>query len=470
MTTKLIRLSLACAALLGAAVPALATLPNILILFADDQRADTIAALGNPIIQTPNLDRLARRGVAFTRAYMQGGMQGATCVPSRAMLLSGQNLFHIDEKLMRAETWPAAFGRAGYATFMSGKWHNGVPSLAKSFQVARSVFAGGMTDPLKAKLSKLVDGKLTPPQVAPRHACEVFAEEAIKCLRAPHDKPFFCYVPFDAPHDPHIVPDDFKTRYPASKIPLPPNFLPQHPWNNGELNIRDEKLLPHPRPPEQVQAMIADYYRYISYLDMLIGRVLDALEASPAAKNTIVVFAADSGVARGSHGLIGKQNVYEHSMRVPLIIAGPGIAEGKTSAAMCYLFDVLPTLGKLCGVASPNRSDGLAFGASLADPAKPARSTMVFAYRNVQRAIRDDRWKLIRYPLVDKTQLFDLQNDPAEVTNLADKPEHAAKVQELLALMKQELAAAGDTASLQATEEATPAKPKAKKARGRPAP
>jgi len=110
--------------------------PNVLFLFADDQRADTIAALGNPIIQTPNLDRLARRGVAFTRAYMQGGMQGATCVPSRAMLLSGQNLFHIDEKLMRAETWPAAFGRAGYATFMSGKWHNGVPSLAKSFQVA----------------------------------------------------------------------------------------------------------------------------------------------------------------------------------------------------------------------------------------------------------------------------------------------------------------------------------------------
>ncbi len=99
--------------------------PNILFLFTDDQRADTIAALGNPIIQTPNLDRLARAGVAFNRAYMQGGMQGATCVPSRAMLLSGQSLFHIDEKLLRDETWPAAFGRAGYTTFMSGKWHNG---------------------------------------------------------------------------------------------------------------------------------------------------------------------------------------------------------------------------------------------------------------------------------------------------------------------------------------------------------
>jgi arylsulfatase A-like enzyme len=450
MKANMTRVLTLCAALLCGGSSTLAAPPNILFLFADDQRADTIAALGNPVIQTPNLDRLVRRGVAFTRAYMQGGMNGATCVPSRAMLLSGQNLFHIDEKLQRDETWPAAFGRAGYATFMSGKWHNGAPSLPKSFQTARAVFAGGMTDPLKAKLSNMVDGKLTPPQFAAKHACEVFADEAIKFLREPHDKPFFCYVPFDAPHDPHV--DDFKTSYPAAKIPLPPNFLPQHPWDNGEMNIRDEKLLPHPRPPEQVQALIADYYRYISYLDMLIGRVLDALEASPYAKNTIVVFAADSGVARGSHGLIGKQNVYEHSMRVPLIVAGPGIAEGKTSAALCYLFDVLPTLGKLCGVAAPNRGDYFDFSATLADPAKPARSQMLFAYKNVQRAVRDERWKLIRFPLVDKTLLFDLQNDPNEVTNLADKPAYAGKVQELLALLAQQQKLHDDLAPLTVAE------------------
>jgi arylsulfatase A-like enzyme len=113
--------------------------PNVLFFFCDDQRADTIAALGNPNIKTPNLDRLTQRGVAFRRAYMMGGMQGATCVPSRAMLLTGQSLFHIDEKLMRDETWPAAFGRAGYETFLSGKWHNGAPSIAKSFQRARSI-------------------------------------------------------------------------------------------------------------------------------------------------------------------------------------------------------------------------------------------------------------------------------------------------------------------------------------------
>ena len=423
--------------------------PNILFLFTDDQRADTIGALGNPIIKTPHLDWLARAGVAFHRAYMQGGFHGATCVPSRAMLLSGRSLFHIDEGLMRDETWPAAFGRAGYTTFMTGKWHNGPKSIPKSFQIARAIFAGGMTDPMKAKLSDMVDGTLTPPVVAPQHACAVFADEAIRFLRQPQGDPFFCYVAFDAPHDPHIVPADFPVRYDPVQIPLPPSFLPQHPWDNGEMTVRDEALLPWPRPPEQVRAMLAEYYRYISYLDAQIGRVLDALQSSPFATNTIVVFAGDSGVARGSHGLIGKQNLYDlDSIRVPLIISGPGIRAGQQTDAMCYLFDVLPTLGKLCGVPASKTSEGREFTASLTDPTKPARQLMLFAYRNVQRAVRNDRWKLIRYPLVDKTQLFDLQTDPLETTNLAGVPEHADKVAELMALLKQEMAASGDSAPL----------------------
>ena len=129
----------------------------------------------------------------------------------------------------------------------------------------------------------------------------------------------------------------------------------------------------------------------------------------PHAENTIIVFAADSGVARGSHGLIGKQNCYEHSMRVPLIIAGPGHPAGPSTDAMCYLFDLLPTLGRWCGVAGARDSQGIDFTATLRDPAKPARSSILLAYRNVQRAMRDDRWKLIRYPEVDQTQLFDLR-------------------------------------------------------------
>lgn len=421
---------------------------NVLFLFADDQRADTIAALGNPAIKTPHLDRLVNKGIAFDRAYMQGGLQGATCVPSRAMLLSGRSLFHIDEKLKRDETWPAAFGRGGYTTFLSGKWHNGPDSIAASFQIARSVFAGGMTNPMQAKLSDLIDGKLRKPSVAPKHACAAFADETIRFLREHRDGPFFCYVPFDAPHDPHIVPEDFPVRYDPAQMRLPPNFLPQHPWDNGEMTIRDEKLLPWPRSPEKVRAMNAEYYRYISYLDAQIGRILDALNASTHAKNTLIVFAADSGVARGSHGLIGKQNIYEHSVRVPLVIAGPGLPAGRRTEAMCYLFDVLPTLGKLCGVPAPKTSEGIEFTATLADPAKPARPQLMFAYRNVQRAVRDDRWKLIFYSQINRTQLFDLRNDPHETTNLADKAEHQAVIVGLTALLKREQKQHGDVASL----------------------
>jgi arylsulfatase A-like enzyme len=418
--------------------------PNILFLFADDQRADTIAALGNPIIRTPNLDRLCRAGVSFTRAYMQGGFNGATCISSRAMLLSGQSVFHADERLERDATWPAAFGRAGYTTFMTGKWHNGAKSLPKSFQVARSVFSGGMTNPLHAPLSDMVDGTLTAPHLSKQHACAVFVDEAIRFLRQHKGGPFVCYVAFDGPHDPHVVPEDFPVHYDPATIPLPANFLPRHPFDNGEMRVRDELLLPHPRPPADVRQMIADYYRYISYLDMLIGRVLDALAASPYAKNTIVVFAADSGVARGSHGLIGKQNLYEHSVGVPLVVAGPGIAAGKRSAAMCYLYDVFPTLGHLCKVPSPPKSEGIDFGPILHDPNRTGRPHLLFAYKNVQRAITTTQWKLIWYPQVHRRQLFDLKADPYEVHDLADDAGHAAKAAELTALMKQEMLAAGD--------------------------
>ena len=435
-------------ALTTAASPGTLSRPNVLFLFADDQRPDTIAALGNPLIQTPNLDRLCRQGLAFTHAYMQGGFTGATCVPSRAMLLSGQSLFHADTRLLRDETWPAAFGRAGYRTFMTGKWHNGPPSIPASFQTARSVFTGGMGDPLHLPLSDLTNGSLTTPVPARKHACEVFADEAIRFLRETREGPFFCYVPFDAPHDPHIVPTDFPVRYDPARIPLPPNYLPQHPFNNGEMLVRDEVLLPHPRTPEGVKGMIADYYRYISFLDSQIGRVLDALAASPWATNTFVVFSADSGVARGSHGLIGKQNLYEHSIGVPLLIAGPGISAGGKSAALCYLYDVLPTLGALCGVPAPPKSQGRDLSAVLHDPSQPGRSHLVFAYREVQRGYRDARWKLIRYPVVDRTQLFDLTADPFELHDLSAQTDQADRVVELMGRLEKELRAAGDDAPL----------------------
>ena len=428
--------------------------PNIVFIFADDQRADTIAALGNPVIKTPNLDRLVKRGVAFTRAYMQGGNQGATCVPSRAMLLSGRSLAQIDEKLLKYQTWPNAFGAAGYATFATGKWHNGPPSISKSFQQAKALFVGGMANPLKAPTSDMLPtGKLTAAKVSPKHLCEEATDETLAFLKSQDGKkPFFSYLAFDGPHDPHIVPEGFPIDYAPASIPLPPNFLPQHPFDNGEMVIRDEQLLKWPRPEADVKTMLAEYYRYVSFLDVQVGRVLDAVDASPYAANTIIVYAADSGVARGSHGLIGKQNLYEHSMRVPLIVAGPGIATDKRSEAMCYLFDVLPTLGKLCGVAEPKGSNGREFAEVLKDPAQPGRPFLMFGYKSIQKALNDGRWKLIRYPHVDRTQLFDLQSDPCETKDLAAQPEHAERIKAMLAKLAAEMKADGDNDPLTAAK------------------
>jgi arylsulfatase A-like enzyme len=214
------------------------------------------------------------------------------------------------------------------------------------------------------------------------------------------------------------------------------------------MTIRDEVLLPHPRAAGAVQSMNADYYRYVSYLDTQLGRILEALDATPLAKNTIIVFSSDSGVARGSHGLIGKQNLYEHSIRVPLIFAGPGIAANRSTDAMCYLFDLMPTLGALCGVSPPPPSEGKDLSRILRDASGEGRSALMFAYRDVQRACRNDRWKLIRYPQIDKTQLFDLRSDPDERENLADRPEHASKASELMTLLEKEMKAAGDSAPL----------------------
>ncbi|MFM7743075.1 MAG: sulfatase-like hydrolase/transferase [Verrucomicrobiota bacterium] len=433
--------------------------PNVVFIFADDQRADTIASLGNPVIKTPNLDRLVKRGVAFTRAYMQGGNQGATCVPSRAMLLSGRSLAQIDEKLLKHQTWPSAFGAAGYATFATGKWHNGPPSVSKSFQQAKALFVGGMVNPLKAPTSDMLPtGKLTPAKISPKHLCEEATDETLAFLKSQDGKrPFFSYLAFDGPHDPHIVPEGFPIDYAPASIPLPPNFLPQHPFDNGEMVIRDEQLLPWPRKQADIQAMLAEYYRYISFLDVQVGRVLDAVDASPYAANTIIVYAADSGVARGSHGLIGKQNLYEHSMRVPLIVAGPGIAADKRSEAMCYLFDVLPTLGKLCGVATPPGSNGREFTAVLKDPSRPGRPFLMFGYKSIQKALSDGRWKLIRYPHVARTQLFDLQDDPYETKDLSALPEHAERIQAMLAKLATEMKADGDNDLLMTAAKLPPA-------------
>lgn len=412
--------------------------PNILFLFSDDQRFDTIAALGNGRVRTPNLDRLVDRGTTFTRAYCMGAMQGAVCVPSRAMLMTGRTLFRAHDQLKDQDTWPERFAAAGWRTFITGKWHNGGASVTRVFDDGRAVFLGGMTDPLTAKVQEFsAHGVLGDKQPAGKHVVERFADEAVRFLDAQNgSQPFLCYVAFNAPHDPRVAPPTYHTAFRADPPAVPRNFLPQHPFDNGELMVRDEQLLPTPRDEGAVRREIGDYYAAITFLDEQIGRILATLEASGQAGSTIIVFSSDHGLALGSHGLLGKQNLYEHSMRAPLIIAGPGLPAGKRSQALCHLLDIFPTLGDLAGVSAPGGSEGQSLGPVLRGRSEAARPLIGTAYRKVQRAITDGRWKLIAYPQVPRVQLFDLAADADERHDLAGDPANAQRLAALVTALQ----------------------------------
>jgi arylsulfatase A-like enzyme len=426
-------------ALRASEFPTRAGRPNVLILLADDQRADTIAALGNSHIRTPNLDRLAGQGTAFTRAYCMGSTQGAVCIPSRAMLLTGRSLFHVKEDLEGQATWPEAFAREGYTTYFTGKWHNQEAAALRAFQQGKAVFLGGMGDPYHLPLQDISgEHAFVNTRSSGEHSVKLFADAASEFLSLQTgERPFLCYVAFNLPHDPRVAPPEFHSRYNREKPPLPPNFLPQHPFNNGEMTVRDEALAPWPRPPELVRQHLADYYAAIEFLDAQVGRILDALKASGQSENTLIVFAADHGLAIGSHGLFGKQNLYEHSMRAPLIIAGPGVPRGRQVDAFTYLLDIFPTLGDLAHVPPPGGSEGLSLAPVLDGRRATLRDSIFTAYGLVQRAVRDDRWKLLVYPKINKVQLFDLRGDPAELRDLANDPAEAGEVRRLTGLLRE---------------------------------
>jgi arylsulfatase A-like enzyme len=212
--------------------------PNILFLFADDQRADTIAAHGNPSIRTPNIDRLAVSGFSFRSNYCFGGNSGTVCVPSRAMLMSGKTWFHVDTVAIKdARLLPEVLQQNGYVTFGTGKWHNGQPSWLRAFQKGKNVFFGGMSDHTKVPIRDLgPDGKLTEVRTGEKSSSELFADAVIEFLRSHDgDKPFFAYVAFTTPHDPRMPPLPYREMYYRNLPPLPGNDLPQHPFDNGMM-------------------------------------------------------------------------------------------------------------------------------------------------------------------------------------------------------------------------------------------
>jgi len=411
--------------------------PNVLFILADDFRQDCIAAWGNPHLKTPNLDQLSARGLSFTHAYTMGSMIGAVCTPSRTMILTGRSLFHAPGK--DYALWPKAMAAGGYETFHLGKKGNSFVPGMEAFESC--LYAGDLG--------------------ADEHhetASEKTADRVIEFLRARKpDKPFFIYYAPQVPHDPRIAPKKFMEMYDPARIPLPVRFQPVHPFDNGEMTVRDELLAPHPRTPEIVRRHLADYYACVTCFDQHIGRIIATLKQLKQLDNTIIIFTGDNGLSLGDHGLLGKQNLYElGGMHVPLIVAGPGIRRGR-SGAFVYLYDLFPTVCDLTGTAIPPQVEGKSLKPVVTGKAAKVRDYMFNQYRNVQRSIRDERWKIIRYPQINLTQLFDLQSDPNEMNNLADTPAHASKVKELMALLEKAQKEFDDPCPLSSASPADPA-------------
>ncbi|MHC4259515.1 MAG: sulfatase-like hydrolase/transferase [Planctomycetota bacterium] len=415
---------------------------NILFLFTDDQRFDTIRALGNEEIITPNMDWLVHNGTTFTNAYIMGSKSGAVCMPSRAMLLSGKHLFDLVDKGRtippEQRMLPEVLREAGYVTFGTGKWHNGKAPFARSFTAGANIFFGGMSDHYQVPINNFdAAGEYTKEARYRRegkHSSELFSDAAIEFLQSyKEDKPFFVYVSYTAPHDPRTAPKKYNDMYDPARISLPENFMPEHPFDNGEMRIRDEKLAAWPRTSEEVRRHIADYYAMITHVDAQIGRVLEALKETGHAEDTIVVFSADNGLAVGRHGLMGKQNLYEHSVHVPLIISGPGIPRGRKRDALCYVHDIYPTLCELAGVAIPDSVNSKSLVPVIENSKKKVRDSVFFAYKDIQRGVRGARYKLIGYFVNGQRtlQLFDLQTDVWELRNLADDPKYAEHLREM---------------------------------------
>jgi arylsulfatase A-like enzyme len=413
--------------------------PNILFLFADDQRADALGAFGHPVLKTPHLDSLVARGFVFPNAYCFGANVGAVCTPSRNMLLSGKAYFRYPGPLAPgdAPNFPLSMKDAGYFTYHHGKRGNTALNIQAKFDVNKYLQNDQAERNSGEPGKEIVDDAIT----------------FLKSRKA--DRPFCMYLAFGNPHDPRVAAQKYLDMYQRDRIPLPKNYLPVHPFDNGEMVVRDEQLAPWPRTEDEVRKQLHEYYAVITAMDHHIGRLLGTLKDLGQYDNTIIVFSADHGLAVGSHGLFGKQNLYEDGMRVPLVFAGPGIPKGR-SEALVYLFDLYPTLCGFAGATAPAGIDGKSLKPIIEGKATGVRDAIFTAYRDVQRAVRNDRWKLIRYPQINRTQLFDLQADPHELHDLAADTAQAPRVTELLALLADLQKHYGDTTPLTSANPKSP--------------
>jgi len=439
--------------------------PNMLFIFADDQTYEAIHAFGSDV-ETPNLDKLVKKGVTFTHAYNQGAWGGAVCVASRTMLNTGRFLWNanrvektLDREVEAGRFWSQYMKQAGYDTYFSGKWHIKT-DVEKLFDVVKDV-RPGMPGTVPQAYNRPHENQ--PDAWKPwdtsnggfweggKHWSEVLGDNSVEFINQASQKenPFFMYLAFNAPHDPRQSPKEFVDKYPLDEVDVPENFLPEYPYKDAmgcPKTLRDEKLGPFPRTEYAVKVHRQEYYALITHMDEQVGRILDGLEKKGLDKNTYVFFTADHGLACGHHGLMGKQNMYDHSMRVPLMVTGPGINPG-TIESPVYLQDIMPTTLELAGAGIPSQVQFKSLLPAMRGEGGPY-DAIYGGYMQLQRMVADDGCKMILYPKINKVRLYNLKKDPEEMTDLGEDKNYNAIKERLFAKLLILQTETGDTLDL----------------------
>ncbi|MGV3662504.1 MAG: sulfatase-like hydrolase/transferase [Prosthecobacter sp.] len=442
--------------------------PNILFILVDDQSPQDLK-MYNPLstLDTPNLDKLAAQGMVFDGAYHMGSSMGAVCTPSRHMIMSGRTVWHLpvspwgaktSPPALEQNTIPAVFNRAGYATMRTCKQGNSYEAANKLFTVRHdAVKRGG-------------DAESGSQWHAERVLDYLKEREASK-----DEKPFLIYYGFSHPHDTRDGRPELLAKYGATnhtdpnslpslhtKQPsLPVNYLAKHPFDNTHADVRDEIAVSgvwKKRDEASIRNELGREYACSENIDTQIGRVLKRLEDMGELDNTYIIYTADHGISIGRHGLMGKQNLYQHTWRVPFIVKGPGIEAGSRVEGNIYLLDILATLCDLANVPAPESNEGTSFKPVLQGQKKAVRDVLYGTYsggsKPGMRCVKQGDWKLIRYEAPDRkvseTQLFNLTENPDEfiaehgrtgpmLTNLATNPAYADKLAEMQALLLTEM-------------------------------
>ncbi len=452
--------------------------PNILFIIVDDQSPMDFSFYdSNASMQTPVIDRLAKEGMVFDAAYHMGAFIGGVCTPSRHMVMSGRTVWHLPigpgakthcPPNLELNTMAAVFNRAGYSTMRTCKNGNSYEGANKQFTVRHdSTKRGGTEESGSAWHAEQVLNYLND-------------REATK-----DSQPFLIYYGFSHPHDTRDGTPELLAKYGAvnhtDKETLPPanpkqpklpaNYLPAHPFPDGHPGLRDEVAVQgvwDKRDPQTIRNEIGRYDACSENIDVQIGRVLKKLEAMGELDNTYIFYTSDHGMAVGRHGLQGKQNLYEHTWRVPYVVTGPGIKPGSRAPGNIYLLDTLATLCDIAGIDAPESNEGISFKPVLENRQPVIRDVLYGTYcggtKPGMRSVRKGDWKLIEYDVIDGTvreqQLFNLAENPNEFlpqhhdpavialtgvtpepnqTNLASDPKYADQLAEMETLLLSEM-------------------------------